>query len=57
MLPDGRTERFGEASPQFKIILKNSDALTAISSLNEMRIAESYLRGDIDLEGDSPPEF
>jgi hypothetical protein len=38
-LPDGRTERFGEASPQFKIILKNSDALKAISRLNEMRIA------------------
>src|ERR1700691_2418003 len=56
-LPDGRIERFGEASPQFQIILKNSDALKAISSLNEMRIAESYLRGDIDLEGDLIQSF
>lgn len=56
-LPDGRTERFGEASPQFQIILKNSDALKAISSLNEMRIAELYLRGDIDLEGDLIQSF
>ena len=56
-LPDGRTERFGEASRQFQIILKNSDALKAISSLNEMRIAESYLRGDIDLEGDLIQSF
>jgi cyclopropane-fatty-acyl-phospholipid synthase len=56
-LPDGRTESFGEASPQFQIILKNSDALKAISSLNEMRIAESYLRGDIDLEGDLIQSF
>jgi cyclopropane-fatty-acyl-phospholipid synthase len=56
-LPDGRTESFGEASPQFRIILKNSDALKAISSLNEMRIAESYLRGDIDLEGDLLQSF
>jgi cyclopropane-fatty-acyl-phospholipid synthase len=55
--PDGRTERFGEASPQFQIILKNSDALKAILSLNEMRIAESYLRGDIDLEGDLIQSF
>ena len=56
-LPDGRTERFGAASPQFQIILKNSDALKAISSLNEMRIAELYLRGDIDLEGDLIQSF
>ena len=56
-LPDGHTERFGEASPQFQIILKNSDALKAISSLNETQIAESYLRGDIDLEGDIIQSF
>ena len=41
-----------ERRRNLQIILKNSDALKAISSLNEMRIAESYLRGDIDLEGD-----
>ena len=39
-LPDGHTERFGKGAPQFQIILKNPDALKAISSLNEMRIAE-----------------
>jgi cyclopropane-fatty-acyl-phospholipid synthase len=56
-LPDGYTKRFGEGAPKFQIILRNSDALKAISSLNEMRIAESYLRGDIDLEGDLLQSF
>jgi cyclopropane-fatty-acyl-phospholipid synthase len=50
--PDGSIRNFGDSTPQFKVVLRNPDALKAAASLNELRIAEAYLNGDIDLEGD-----
>jgi len=50
-LPDGSIESFGKEAPEFRITLRNTEALVAVASLNEMRIAESYLNNNIDLDG------
>lgn len=51
-LPDGRLQRFGTGNPSFHVTLKNDRAMRAISSVDEGRIGDAYLAGDIDLEGD-----
>ena len=51
-LPDGAVERFGQEAPSFHVTLKNGRALRAITSLDEGRIGDAYLAGDIDIEGD-----
>jgi cyclopropane-fatty-acyl-phospholipid synthase len=51
-LPDGTTERFGEATPSFHVTLRNGRALRAIASVDEGRIGDAYLAGDIDIDGD-----
>ena len=51
-LPNGAVERFGQEAPSFHVTLKNGRALRAITSLDEGRIGDAYLAGDIDIEGD-----
>jgi cyclopropane-fatty-acyl-phospholipid synthase len=51
-LPNGRTERFGRGAPSFHVTLKNDNAMRAITSVDEGRIGDAYLAGDIDIEGD-----
>src|SRR5580704_17397903 len=51
-LPDGTVEKFGHEQAQFRVTARNADALKTMASLNELRIAESYLQGDIDIDGD-----
>lgn len=50
-LKDGSVHVFGDDKPAFGIILNNEQAVTALSTLNENTIAEAYLAGHIDLEG------
>src|SRR6202035_4751541 len=50
-LPNNTVERFGRDAPEFRVTIRNEDALKAVSSLNEVRIAESYLKRDIDFDG------
>lgn len=38
--------------PAFRVTLKNRQAMRAISSVNEGRIGDAYLAGDIDIDGD-----
>jgi cyclopropane-fatty-acyl-phospholipid synthase len=52
ILPDGAVRRFGEGMPSFRVTLKNRQAMRAISSVDEGRIGDAYLAGDIDIEGD-----
>ena len=53
-LPDGRVETFG--SPvAFEVHVANPQGLAALASLKELRIAEAYVRGDLDLVGDLLP--
>lgn len=56
-LPDGSVQLFGKAAPCFEIRLKNAQALRALSSLDEGRIGEAYLAGDLDIDGDMLAPF
>jgi len=52
-LPDGKEIKFGEqyGPPLFQVDVKTQKALRAIKSGDELKIAESYIYGDIDLNG------
>ena len=52
--PDGDRHRVGaaDAEPAFTLRLRTARAWRALGSLDETRIAEAYLHGDIDFEGD-----
>jgi hypothetical protein len=53
-LPSGETIRAGREHPEAKIILRNAAAAKSLLSLREDRLADSYLSGDLDLEGSLP---
>lgn len=48
----GQVHRFGGEEPAFTIVLNDEQALSALSTLDQNTIAEAYLAGSIDLEGD-----
>ena len=56
-LPDGAKRNIGEGEPQFEVALHTDRAIKALSSLDEANIAEAYLQGDIDLDGDMISPF
>ncbi len=56
-LPSGELRKVGDGEPEFHIGLNNERALRAVRSLDEGNIAEAYLQGDIDLEGDMLKPF
>jgi len=49
---DGPTHTFGGNNPAFTIILKNEQAVAALSTIDQNTIVEAYLKDDIGLEGD-----
>ncbi len=49
---DGPTFGFGANQSAFTLVLKNDQAVSALSTLDENTIAEDYLLGHIDVEGD-----
>ena len=51
-LPGRPATRIGKGEQKFKVIARNQRAVTAIRSLDEVRIGEAYLFGDLDIEGD-----
>ena len=51
-LPDGEKRNLGDGKPEFHVNLRNQRALMAVRSLDDGNIAEAYLHGDIDIEGD-----
>jgi cyclopropane-fatty-acyl-phospholipid synthase len=50
--PDGGSRRFGQGAPSFHVRLKNRNAVRAITSLDQVKFADAYLVGDIDIDGD-----
>ena len=56
-LPDGEKRNLGQGEPEFQVGLRNERALRALRSLDEGNIAEAYLQGDIDIEGDMLKPF
>ena len=57
VLPDGTVQRFGKGTPTFRLTINNKNGLRAVTSLDEGRIADAYLAGDIDLDGDMIKPF
>src|SRR6201996_2152074 len=57
LTPDGTIVRFGKGTPAFRLTINNQNGLRAITTLDEGRIADAYLAGDIDLEGDMEKPF
>src|SRR4029078_12962403 len=47
----------GQCKPEFHVGLRNERALRALRTLDEGDIAEAYLQGDIDIEGDMLKPF
>jgi cyclopropane-fatty-acyl-phospholipid synthase len=56
-LPDGEKRNVGQGKAEFHVGLRNARALRAIRTLDEGNIAEAYLQGDIDIEGDMLKPF
>ena len=56
-LPNGEQRRFGNGDAAFHVALHNDRALKALRTLDEGDIAEAYLQGDIDIEGDMLKPF
>jgi cyclopropane-fatty-acyl-phospholipid synthase len=50
--PSGDVLQFGNGTPAFALVIHNDAGLAALRSLNEPRLAEAYIRGDYDIEGD-----
>ncbi len=57
VLPDGRRETFGKGAPTFQLTIRNKNGLRAVTGLDEGRIADAYLNGDLDLDGDMIKPF
>jgi cyclopropane-fatty-acyl-phospholipid synthase len=49
---DGVPHRIGNGSVKFRVAVHNRRGMSALSSMDEKRIGESYLDGDITIEGD-----
>ncbi len=56
-MPDGNKRTVGDGEPRFDVSLHTDRAVKALGSLDEANIAEAYLQGDIDLEGDMISPF
>ena len=56
-LPGGEIRNIGKGTPEFHVSLRNERALKALRTLDEAQIADAYLHGDIDLDGDMLKPF
>ena len=48
----GERRRIGTGPVKFRLTVNNAQGMSALGSLDEKRIGEAYLDGDISLEGD-----
>lgn len=48
----GLSHTFGRGTPAFAIVARNSSGIAALTTLDTSRIAEAYMRGDLDVDGD-----
>jgi len=52
VFPDGRRRGIGAGAASFSVILRNDRALRALASMDEGRVGDAYVAGDLDIEGD-----
>lgn len=50
--PEGEERVFGGEKPRFSLFLRDDQAISAISTMDQELIAKAYLTGQIDVEGD-----
>lgn len=51
-MPGENVVSIGEGIPDFEIFIRNDAGMNALRSASELRVADAYVRGDIDIEGD-----
>jgi cyclopropane-fatty-acyl-phospholipid synthase len=51
--PSGTTEVHGSGTPDFELYIRNAAGLKAFRSRSELRIADAYVRGDLEIAGDA----
>src|SRR5512143_2050677 len=51
-LPNNSVYRFGNGDPAFTVSLKDQNALSAITTFDELRFTEAYINGNLDIDGD-----
>ncbi len=56
-LPDGSVQPFGPAEASFSVVIKNQQGLRAFASIDEGRIGDAYVAGDVEIEGDMLEPF
>ena len=56
-LPDGSVQPFGPAEASFSVVIRNQRGMRAIASIDEGRIGDAYVAGDIEIEGDMLQPF
>lgn len=49
---DGSMKKIGNGEPAFDLYVRNGSGVKALRTLNELAIAEAYVRGDLEIEGD-----
>lgn len=49
---DAGVRQIGDGEPAFAVHLRNGHGVKALRSFDELTIAEAYIRGDIEIEGD-----
>jgi cyclopropane-fatty-acyl-phospholipid synthase len=57
VMADGRQRQFGEGAPLFTVTLRDQSAVRAFASMDEGRIADAYVDGRMDIEGDMLQPF
>jgi cyclopropane-fatty-acyl-phospholipid synthase len=53
--PDGSKKVFGPGEPEFTLVATDDRAMKALATIDRLVIAEAYLSGGIDIEGDIIP--
>lgn len=49
---DGSSKQVGHGEPAFELHVRNGSGIKALRSMNELAIAEAYVRGDLEIDGD-----
>ncbi|MES1241750.1 MAG: class I SAM-dependent methyltransferase [Acidobacteriota bacterium] len=49
---NGSSKQVGNGEPAFELHVRNENGARALRSFNELAIAEAYVRGDLEIEGD-----
>jgi cyclopropane-fatty-acyl-phospholipid synthase len=52
VFPDGGRRGFGDGAPSFTVTLRDRQAVRALASMDEGRVADAYVEGHLDIEGD-----